>query len=291
MSALAIAAATAPAGFAQTASRTDARVAVDVWGGVAVAWDGPAGSVSTSFPPPLLLDGAFTSQAGQTLTVRSGRSPGVVAGGDVLVNAVGFGVIFERTAYDLSGANGPYASSLTYTSIQPPNNQSQLVTAAHSVVWPDTSGTLTQRMLAFNAVARFALSTRADLVLSGGPAWLQFGGTVGPIGYTAFQLGGHSVLFEDGYRLQATIGETNAIGYDAGAQLGIAIARGLRIVAGYRYVGGPHAQAALTPARVLNPDAITFAQTIDEIRTRLNLPPLTFSTASSRLFVGLRAGR
>jgi hypothetical protein len=262
---------------------------VELWGAITGVVAGPAGSLTSSYSPPLLFDGDFTSRAGQTLAAATGFAFGFTGGVNVFPsNRVGIQVLFDRASSDVSAANTPYAYALQYVSHVPPNNDAQTVNVSQAIAWPDTSGSLTQTAVAFNATVRIGRPDRLSATISGGPTFYRLSGTVQPLGFTAFHLGGHSVLFQDDYRLALELEPANSVGFDAGVDIDLPVGRHTFIIAGYRYFGGPEAEARVSSMTVINPDEITFELPIADIASRLALAPTQISVSSSRLFVGVK---
>ena len=81
-------------------------------------------------------------------------------------------------------------------------------------------------------------------------------GTVQPVAYTAFQLGGHSVLFEDDYRLAMSADSAHALRFNVGSDLTIAVSKQAPLfLVGYRYLGGAERGcASMRPSAILNPN-------------------------------------
>jgi len=263
------------------------------WGALSGSVSGPSGTLVSSYSPPLLFDGDLTSDAAQTLTANAGGlSVGVMAGMNVFPSRrVGLQVLFERVSYNLSGSNGPYDVNLHYVSRLPPNNEPQPVDIHQSVPWPDTSGSLTQMVVAVNAVARIEGSDRISVDIAGGPAIYRFTGDLQPIAYTGFNLGGHSVLFENTYRLGGSIEPSYAIGFNAGASVDVAVGAHAAITFGYRYFGGSDVDVSVRLTTILNPEEIGIQQSVVDIASRLSLGAMRTSPSSSRFIVGVKITR
>lgn len=148
---------------------------------------------------------------------------------------VGVQILVDRTPTDLCGINGPYAVALTYSSRPPPNSQPQAVNIHTSAPWPDTIGSFEQLAIGLNAVVRTGRADTVNATLAAGLMYYRISGTARPVGYTTFQLGGHSVLFSDEYRLAASLEPTQVIGFNVGGDLNVPLARYVALVAGYRY--------------------------------------------------------
>lgn len=276
------------AALAQARHGDDA--AVEIWGAMAAALAGPTGTVVSDYSPPLLLDGNdFTSRGAQTLTIDTMRAPGVTGGVNVFPLAhFGIQVLVDRASFGVSGTNTPYVYTLTYVSRQPPDNVPQTFTIGDTVAWPDTSGSVTQLSMALNAVARIGSPSGFNVTLSGGPtiAWLT--GTAEPLGYTAFNMGGHAVLFSNQYRLAMEIDRAHAFGFDAGGEFNAPVGRHLAVVVGYRYFDGGDVDVTATAKQILNPDVIGLSQSLDDIASRIAPVHGRLSTSGSRALVGLK---
>jgi len=256
--------------------------------GVSLGLAGPDGSLSSSYSPPLLLDGEFTSLAGQTLRLDTGSAPGITAGIDVFLSPrLGFGLVIDSTSFDVAGTNAPYAFNLHYISRQPPDDRAQPVDLTRSIDWPDTVGSARQVAIAFNAIARAGPVDRLNLTVSAGPCIYRWSGTVQPLGYTAFQLGGHSVLFEDEYRLAAALKPHYGFGVDVGADLNVPIAHRAALLVGVRYFHAGDAALSATPAAILNADQLTLAQPLAAITSSVGSLPVRVAASGPRLVAGL----
>ncbi|MEQ1758192.1 MAG: hypothetical protein ABL986_07730 [Vicinamibacterales bacterium] len=107
---------------------------VEVWGAVTGVMTGPAGSLVSSYSPPLLFDGDFTSRGGQTLRVETGATVGLTGGVNVFPSRrVGIQMLFDRASFAVSGTNTAYTVALQYVSRPPPDNVPRIVNVDHSV--------------------------------------------------------------------------------------------------------------------------------------------------------------
>ena len=184
---------------------------VELWGAITAVPAEQFGHLVSSYSPPLLLDGDFTSHASQTVTLDSGWHAGFEGGTNIfLVPRAGIQVAFDWDSSALSGVNTPYDVALQYTSRPPPDNLPQLVNIHDTIAWPDTTGTLTRSAVNTNGVVRFGRPERVSATLSGGLSFYRVSGDVQPIAYTTYHLGGHSVLFRDSYRLAVAFEPTHA---------------------------------------------------------------------------------
>lgn len=274
---------------AQASSAPPAAPRYELWAAVTGATGGPAGKIATSYSPPLLLDGDYISHGGQTLDAESDRAIGLSGGINLFfMTRLGVQILLDRTSFPLSGSSTPYAFGLQYISRPPPNNEPQVVSVNQSVVWPATSGTLTQSAVGFNVVVRLGRPDHVGFTISGGPSYVRVSGVVQPVGYTTFQLGGHSVLFEDDYRLAVALNSANVVRFNVGGDLTIAAGRSTAVLIGYRYLAGPNVDVSLRPSAILNPDQVFVQQTLDEIASRIAPASMRLSTSGSRLLAGVK---
>ena len=278
------------ASFAQSAAGPAEEPRVGFWGAVTAGQTGPSGSVVSSYSPPLLLDGSdYTSHASQTVTFDGQADVGFEAGVNLFfARHAGLQLIFDRQSPALGGTNGPYDVTPNYISRPPPDNQPKPVTVSSSTPWPDTTGSITQSTFSVNGVVRVGTSSRIDLTLSGGLSTQRLSGTVQPIGFTQYSLGGHSVLFENEYRLAMSLGPISAVGFNLGGDLNVPVARHVALLFGYRYFGGPTVDMPVHVASVLNPEEITFAQTITDIERWLAPAPAHVHIGGWHVLAGVK---
>jgi hypothetical protein len=118
------------------------------------------------------------------------------------------------------------------------------------VVWPDTTGSLVQTTIGLNGAVRAGSARTVNVTVSGGLAVYRVSGATQPLGFTAFRLGGHSVLFSDEYRVGVSLGPETTVGFDIGAEVNLPVGRRSAVVIGYRYLGGPSVDVPVTPATI-----------------------------------------
>jgi len=264
----------------------------EAWGGLGVSLAGPSGTLASSYSPPLLFDGAFTSSATQTITLDTGSSVGVQGGVNLFATPrVGFQVLVGGESNDLSGASTPYSYTLTYTSRQPPNNQEVPILVQSTTTWPAPIGSLSDFRTSINGVVRVGPAGRASATISGGLTLHRLSGALQPVAYTSFRLGGRSVLFTDDYRLSVALDPTTAVGFNVGGDLDVAVAKHVAVMIGLRYDGGPAANVAARPDSVVNADQIVFEQSVTDIAQRLALPPTEVSLSAWRVVVAVKLTR
>jgi hypothetical protein len=274
---------------AQTTADSSPPMRFELWGGASTAIAAPVGELVSSYSPPLLFAGEFTSRGGQTLALDATRALGFEAGVNLFVTPhLGFQFLLNRAAMDLGGTNGPYALELTYVTRQPPDSQAQTFTIQQSNPWPDTIGSLTQLTIAVNPVGRLGRPDKLNVTVSGGLSYYRLNGTAQPLGYTTFRLGGHSVLFSDEYHLAVSLEPTNVVGFNAGGEINLPLGRHAAIVVGYRYLGGPAADVVVRLSAIVNADQVINQETVANIAERLAPGPARVSVSGSRLLFGVK---
>jgi hypothetical protein len=279
----------APRAAAGQSSPPAAPSRFEAWAGLGVSLSGPSGSLTSSYSPPLLFDGDFTSSATQTIAFETGSAAGVEGGVNVFFTGhAGFQVLVGGGSADLSGSSTPYSYALAYTSRQPPGDQEVPVVVQNRTPWPDPTGSLSDFRTSINGLVRIGPAGRTWGDISGGLTFHRLSGTLQPLAYTSFRLGGHSALFVDDYRLRVALEPTVAVGFNVGGDLNVAVARHFALLAGYRYEGGSRAQLVVQPGSVLNPDEITLEQPLADIAHRLALPPAEASYSGSWMVVGAK---
>jgi hypothetical protein len=273
----------------QTTADASPPMRFELWGGVSRASAAPVGELVSSYSPPLLFTSDFVSRSGQVLALDARRAIAFEAGVNRFVTShLGIQILVNRASMELGGANGPYSLELTYVSRQPPDSQPQTFTIRQSNPWPDTSGSLTQLTIAVNPVARLGRPDKLNATVSGGLSYYRLNGTAQPLGYTAFRLGGHSVLFSDEYHLAVSLEPTNVIGFNAGGDVNLPLGRHVAIVVGYRYLGGPATDVSVRLSTIVNADQVTNQETTTNIAQRLAPGPVRMSVSGSRLLFGVK---
>lgn len=264
----------------------------DVWLGISATPTGSSGVLKSSYPPALLFDGVFTSAAAQTITFDTGSATGLSGGANLWVGErAGIQILADRVSHPLTGASTPYTFSLQYASRLPPNDDVQSVDVHRTVPWPEVTGSFRDLNVSVNAVVRAGHANRVSATASGGLTIHRLTGTLQPMAFTSFRLGGHSVLFEDDYRLTMVLGPAISIGVNVGGDVDIALGPHAALTAGYRYFGASSPQIAAQAHDVVNADQVVFEQSLSDISARLGATPVTVSLSHSRITVGVKVMR
>jgi hypothetical protein len=261
----------------------------EVWGGICAAGGAPAGRLVSTYSPPLLPAGEFSSHGGQTLTLDRQRGIAVEGGVNFFRSRhVGVQVLASRRVADLGGANGPYAFDLTYVSRQPPDSTPETFTVRQSIAWPDTSGAVAVFTAAMNGVVRVTRGRRANATVSAGLTYNRVSGTANQLGYTTFRMGGHAVLFSDEYHVAVSLGATSVVGFDVGGEIDIPVNRRAALLLGYRYFGAPATDVSVRVASILNADQVVNQETPATIAQQLAPAPVRLKISESRMLIGVK---
>jgi hypothetical protein len=279
----------AAARTADAQSSTPTAPKVEVWAGMSAAGRAPAGRLVTTYAPPLLPAGEFSSRGGQTLTLDRRRALGFEGGVNLFARPhVGVQIMASRSAVDLSGANGPYRLDMTYVSRQPPDSTPQTFSVHESIPWPDTTGSLSLFTAALNGVVRLGGTDHPSVTAAAGLTYGRIGGTVEQVGYTTFRMGGHAVLFSDEYRLAISLGGASVVGVNAGGELTMPVHRRTAILIGYRFFAAPPIDAPVQVKSILNANEVTNEETIASVSPRLPLAPVRLDVSGWRVLAGVK---
>lgn len=207
---------------------------VEVAGGSGLAGGPGDGAFTSTYEPPFRFF-EHRGQASQRLVLQREAAPLLWA------SLTWFGIphvgVESRVDYrrpGLHGPNDPYAVTMTYIARQPPDYEPRPYSYERVTAWPDTDGHASQITATASVVVRVGEPRRANLRVLAGGGVTNMRGRLEPIGYTTFNLGGHSVLLTDEHHLSARYGGSTAIGLSAGAEVHIPVGSRLAIVAGWR---------------------------------------------------------
>ncbi len=265
---------------------------LEIWAGVAATATTPSGTLASSYSPPLANDGAFTSSGVQTLNFDAARSAGFEAGVNLFPwPHAGIQLLFDRASADVSGVNGPYDISLQYISRQPPDYIPRPFTSQATLPWPDTTGSLTESTVGLNAIVRGGRG-RVSASASGGSELLpaereraaaRVHGLPARRPFDALLRRASSRRRRSDRR--APSGSTRA------ATSRVSLGRGVGVMVGYRYLGGPTVDLPAHLSSILNADQVGFAETVDDIASHFAPGPARVGLSASRVVVALKVTR
>ncbi|RPJ70850.1 MAG: hypothetical protein EHM24_14245 [Acidobacteria bacterium] len=245
--------------------------------------------LTTSYTPPFRYATAEASSAGQTLQIAGDNGTGLELGAAFFfTEAVGIQVLFGADSFDLGGTNAPYTAHLEYISRQPPDYTPRPVIVDHAEDWPDTVGQLKQRHLSFNAVGRTHLGRRVTGQVSGGLTYFRMEGLVSPVGFSVYQLGGHSVLFPEHYQLEVALDPAHTWGGNVGGGIDVELGRNVALTADFRYFAGGTISSPVAVSQILNEDEVISVDPIETIQETLDPPAVELKPTRVRVMAGIR---
>jgi opacity protein-like surface antigen len=266
--------------------------AIEVFGGLTLGGRGQAARLATSYSPPLLPVGEFSSHGGQTLLLEPQGGAGFEGGINVLLTRhFGFQLAASRTVADLDGTNGPYSVDITYVSRQPPDSTPQTFTIHESVPWPDTTGSASLFTASANGLVRVKRSDRLSATVLAGVGVGRLDGTTNQVGYTTFRMGGHAVMFSDEYRVAVSLGPTTLVGFNLGGDIDVPISRRTAVVVGYRYFEAAAKDVSVGVSSILNAGEVANQETVESIAQHLGLGSVRLASSGSRFLVGVNITR
>jgi hypothetical protein len=160
-------------------------------------------------------------------------------------------------------------------------------TTSVATPWPDTTGSLVQWTTCFNAIARTPVR-RVSASMSGGLTWIRLSGEARSLGYTEFRLGGHSVLFSEEAHLAFALEPVDTVGFNAGADVDVALSPHAAIVAGYRYLGEKTVDMPVRLTAITNEEELIVRTPLADIAERLQVTPARVRATGSRVAIGVK---
>ena len=126
------------------------------------------GTVATDYPERLDY-GTSEGRATQTLTLGAPRHLGVEGGIGLFPSThVGVQLVLGYVTRDLSGTSSPYAASIDYTGMLPPDYVPREYHSEFTRAWPDPTGEATVLTVSANGALRWDAKRRVSGTVSGG---------------------------------------------------------------------------------------------------------------------------
>lgn len=237
------------------------------------------------------MEGEHTSEAGQLFQLEGRRSAGFwVALAWFPAGRLGLETRLDAGQIAMSGQSGLYEVALQYQARQPPDDALRDYEYTRSIAWPSVETSLRQVVVSANAAARLNPEGRVHGTLSGGLSFGTIRGSLAPVGFTTFRLGGHAVLLSEQYGVELAFGPTTRVGVNAGGEAEIPVSGRTALVVGGRLIAFRDGQMA---ARVTNRIDFSEAPTTrsaQEIERLLQPAPLRLQPRIAVLSAGLRIG-
>jgi hypothetical protein len=186
---------------------------------------------SPPFEPGPAVSSAFHKL--QFQTVRAKGKP--IFLGIFPTEKLGIEISYFHLSSPWEGQSSDYEVSLQYISRPPPWYEPVEVTVNWKSSWPPPHGYLDLKILNLNPAIRLSLNHRWEVGLSAGLSSFFLKGELGPLAFTRFWLGGHSVLFSEEYKLLARFIPNHRRGWNAGLSFSGCLLKGLSLFFYGRY--------------------------------------------------------
>lgn len=249
---------------------------LELFGAIPIPVATVEGTFTSDYVPPLVNGGtAITGRGGQTLQLDGGRPLSWLAGANWLITPhAGVQVFVGRASHAVGGTNAPHRLQLTYLARQPPDYVEREYAYDRVFDSPDTVGEYAMWRVATNGLWRVRRGS-VDVTLGAGALFSRLQGYVDQVSYFEFRLGGHSTLFYEEALARLRFSGRWHVGYNAGAEAAIPVARRVAVVAGVRVMSSPATSAV--SAELLNADQMIFAIPIERVQEHVGTRPARFS--------------
>ncbi len=265
-----------------------ARRVFEYWFGPSAVSSGFDGTVATDYPATLDV-GTAEGRASQRLTVNAPRHLGVGAGiGLFPARQVGVQFLLDYVTRELTGASSPYAVSLNYIAMLPPDDVPRQVHAGETIAWPAPTGSATQLTLSANGAWRYDAGRRLSVTISGGLTAFRSKGSGESLAYTRFWLGGHSVLSSSALATAFKFGPVTSIGFNLGGNLGINLAGPLDLIVDVRAFRDGDIRPEIELTRFVDRSEPAGELAVDALAERMAPIRASFDPSFARVFLGVR---
>ena len=256
-----------------------------VLGGASFASARLATPYASRYAPPL-PGFPHQSRAMQSLPLDASAGHGLELGVERTLGAhLAFQLLGKYATSDVTGEPGQYDVRLVYTSRPPPTNDPVVVESTRSEARPPATGELATWAVAVNLAAWLDAGSKARVGVSAGPAWIRAAGRAESLVYTAYSLGGHSVLFSEDHLVSFEF-PSGGLGLDGGAYLEADLGSNVGLRLDARYFWSPERDAEVTVLAVVNATEVQ-SLGLGEIQAALAPAPVTVDPSFFRAAVSL----
>ncbi len=260
----------------------------EYWFGPTLVFPGLDGTATSDFPATLDY-GESAGRATQRLTLRAPKHLGVEGGiGFFPTKHAGIQIRLNYVTRDLSGTSSPFAVTLDYTSMQPPDYVPRQYHTDSTRNWPAPTGEVTQLTVSVDGAARWIAGARLSGTVSGGLSFVRTMGSAESLAYTRYWLGGHSVLFSSTYAASFNYGPVTAIGFDIGGDIGVNIAGPLDVLVDVRYVRAGTITPDVRLTGFVEPSDYVGDVPVATVDARMAPIRASFNPSFARIFFGVR---
>lgn len=268
--------------------RPAARRVFEYWFGPSAVSSGFDGTVATDYAATL-DSGTSEGRASQTLTLNAPRHLGVGAGiGLFPARHVGVQFLLDYVTRELTGASSPFAVSLDYIGMLPPDYVPREYHAGGTIAWPAPTGSATQLTLSANGAWRCDAGRRLSVTISGGLTASRSKGFGESLAYTRFWLGGHSVLSSSVLATAFKFGPVTSVGFNVGGNLGVNLAGPLDLIVDVRAFRGGDIRPDIKLTRFVERSEPAGELAVDALAERMAPIRASFNPSFARVLLGVR---
>jgi len=210
---------------------------------LAISWELSGHSFGSSYQhqySPPFEPGEALSSASHHLELFSTKARGrFISLGLFPLSSFGVKISYFYLSTSIHGHSSDYEVLIEYISRPPPFYEPVKIALNFSHAWPSPHGQLDLKILNINPCFRLVNKRTWDLAISFGLSSFFLKGELGPLAFTRFWLGGHSVLFSEEYKILARLLPHNGIGFNAGATFSRIIYGGLNLFFDIHYYSSP----------------------------------------------------
>lgn len=250
---------------------------------------GLTSSYQHQYSPPF-EPGEALSSASHHLDLNSARARGkFIALGLFPLKNLGIEIGYFYQSSSINGQSSDYEVFIEFTSRPPPLYEPVKMSLNFKHAWPSPHGHLALRIIQLNPSLRLGEKSNYQLFLSSGLSIFFLRGELGPLAFTRFWLGGHSVLFSEEYKVLAKFISNHRIGWNAGATISYRLLEGLSLSINLRYYSSPQIPLQL---EAIDYDKDYEQQGIEPIlkmKPHLNLGRVSFHPSFFSITLGLKS--
>jgi len=210
---------------------------------LAISWELSGHSFGSSYlhhySPPF-EPGEALSSASHHLELSSAKARGsFISLGLFPLKIFGVEISYFHLSASIHGQSSDYEVLIEYISRPPPFYEPVKIALDFSHAWPSPHGQLDLKIININPCFRLVNKRTWGLAISFGLSSFFLKGELGPLAFTRFWLGGHSVLFSEEYKILARLLPNHDIGFNTGATFSQNLYDGLNLFLDIHYYSSP----------------------------------------------------
>ena len=210
---------------------------------MAVSWELSRHSFDSSYHhhySPPFEPGEALSSASHHLALFSAKARGkFISLGLFPLKSFGIEISYFCLSSSIHGQSSDYEVLIEYISRPPPFYEPVKIALNFSHAWPSPHGQLDLKIINLNPCFRLVNKKTWGLAISFGLSSFFLKGELGPLAFTRFWLGGHSVLFSEEYKILARLLPNHKIGFNAAATFSRNLYDGINLFLDLHYYSSP----------------------------------------------------